>query len=157
MTKKVIVGLVSGALFGVGLVISGMTKPTNIKGFLDVTGDFKPNLALVMAGAVFVYAVAIRLPRRAAVTTPVSLSRPAKRVDVPLVVGAAVFGVGWGLSGYCPGPAIVAIGFGGAGIVVFIGATLAGVFLADGVRAGLGAGSSRASEPVEQGEVAKAT
>jgi uncharacterized membrane protein YedE/YeeE len=157
MKKSVIASWASGALFGAGLVISGMTNPANIKAFLDVTGDFDPSLALVMAGAVLVYAIAIRLPRRDAANGPISVSTGTRRVDLPLVVGAGLFGVGWGLSGYCPGPSIVALGFGGAGVVVFVVASLAGILLSDVARTALGHGSPRTTAQVEQGEVAKAS
>jgi uncharacterized membrane protein YedE/YeeE len=150
MKKSVLAGWTSGVLFGVGLVLSGMTDPANIKAFLDVTGAFDPSLALVMAGAVFVYGIAIRLPRREA-GGPVSASMGVKRIDVPLVVGAGLFGVGWGLSGYCPGPSIVALGFGGVGVVVFVIGMLTGVLLSDVARAWFGARSPSASELVEQG------
>jgi uncharacterized membrane protein YedE/YeeE len=106
-----------------------------------------------MAGAVLVYAVAIRLPRRDASNGPMSASLETKKVDLPLVAGACLFGIGWGLSGYCPGPSIVALGFGGAGVVVFVAATLAGVLLSDVARACFG---GRATSTSEQDEVAKA-
>ena len=158
MKKRLLIGWTSGVLFGVGLVISGMTDSANIKAFLDVTGDFDPKLALVMAGAVCVYAVAIRLPRRSGASGPMSASSiGAKRVDVPLVVGAGVFGVGWGLGGYCPGPSIVALGFGGTAIVVYVVAALAGILLSDAARAALSRATARTSEAVEQGEVTGAS
>jgi uncharacterized membrane protein YedE/YeeE len=152
MKKRLLIGFTSGVLFGVGLVISGMTDPANIKAFLDVTGDFDPKLALVMAGAVSVYAIAIRLPRRDAPSGPLSA-----RIDLPLVAGAAVFGVGWGLGGYCPGPSIVALGFGGTAVVVYVVAALAGILLSDAARAAYSRATARAREPIEQGEVAEAS
>jgi uncharacterized membrane protein YedE/YeeE len=136
------IGLVAGVLFGVGLVVSGMTDPRNIISFLDFTGHWNPNLAFVMAGAIGVHASVLYVMRRrerAAFVAPspvaVECGEPSAaategRVDGTLVTGAAIFGVGWGLSGYCPAPAIVALGFGSSASVVFVVASMAGIILA---------------------------
>jgi uncharacterized membrane protein YedE/YeeE len=104
--------LFSGSLFGLGLVLSGMTSPARVLGFLDVAGRWDPTLAFVMGGALAVYAPLHQLiSRRERALTGVSIERPThNRVDARLVVGAAIFGVGWGLSGFCPGPALVGTG-----------------------------------------------
>ena len=121
----------AGALFGAGLVISGMTQPARVIGFLDPLGDWDPSLAFVMAGAVAVYAVAYAVIRRRA--RPWFEPRfhvPARAdIDAPLVIGAAVFGVGWGLGGLCPGPGIVAAAGGSSSALVFVLAMLAGMYL----------------------------
>lgn len=131
MRRVLLAGLVSGALFGAGLVISGMTDPGNIQAFLDVMGDFRPTLALVMVGAILVYAVAIRLPTGATRRRPFASIGPSARVDARLLVGAALFGVGWGLGGYCPGPSLVALGAGQYGAVVFVGMSIVGLLLGE--------------------------
>lgn len=136
------IGLAAGVLFGVGLVVSGMTDPRNIISFLDFTGHWNPNLAFVMAGAIGVHASLLYVTRRreraaGATPTPVavecgepSVAAAEGRVDGSLVTGAAIFGVGWGLSGYCPAPAIVSLGFGSSASVVFVVASMAGIILA---------------------------
>ncbi|MBA3540877.1 MAG: YeeE/YedE family protein [Deltaproteobacteria bacterium] len=121
----------TGALFAIGLVVSGMTSPAKVIGFLDVGGAWDPTLAFVMAGAVAVHAVFTRVIRRR--PTAVFSGRfhvPSERViDKRLIAGAAIFGIGWGLSGYCPGPALV--GAGGLVIpaLVFLATMLVGIAL----------------------------
>jgi len=102
--------LVAGGVFGAGLAISGMTDPARVIGFLDVSGKWDPALAFVMAGAVGVYGLgtlALRHLRSANVELP---STGPSRIDRRLVIGAAIFGIGWGLSGFCPGPALANLG-----------------------------------------------
>lgn len=106
-----VVALFSGALFGLGLVVSGMADPAKVIGFLDLTGDWDPTLAFVMGGAILVVGPAFGLifKRRSPVFDH-DFELPAKQqVDVRLLGGSALFGVGWGLSGFCPGPAVVAL------------------------------------------------
>ena len=145
MTRVIVAGLLAGALFGTGLVISGMTDPANVQGFLDVAGDFRPSLALVMVGAILVYGVAIRLPGERA--RPFASIGPRARIDAELVAGAALFGVGWGLGGYCPGPSLVALGAGQPGAVVFVGASIVGLLLGEGVVNRRRTDHARVSEP----------
>ncbi len=118
-----------GLLFGCGLVISQMSNPAKVIGFLDITGQWDPSLALVMAAAVAVFSVLYRLALRR--HTPVMAAKffvPEKtRIDLPLLIGASVFGVGWGLSGFCPGPAIVSSGFGDPRVWAFVVAVIAGM------------------------------
>ena len=99
---------VTGLIFGFGLALSGMTQPSKVLGFLDVTGDWDPSLLLVLGGAVGVTAVAFRfILRRARPILEPDFRLPAStRIDTPLVAGSLIFGLGWGISGYCPGPAI---------------------------------------------------
>jgi uncharacterized membrane protein YedE/YeeE len=120
---------VSGALFALGLSLSGMTEPARVIGFLDLTGAWDPSLAFVMAGAVSVYALLYRLIRTR--TEQPLLDHefhvPLRgRVDVKLLLGAALFGAGWGLAGLCPGPAIVALGAGKLEAALFVLAMVAG-------------------------------
>ncbi len=121
---------VSGALFGAGLVVSGMTQPARIVAFLDPLGGWDPSLAFVMGGAMLVYAVAHALIRRR--SRPWFDARfhvPSRTdLDAPLVIGAAVFGIGWGLGGLCPGPSIVAAAGGSTAALGFVLAMLAGMY-----------------------------
>lgn len=123
------VAFVSGLLFALGLALGGMTNPAKVIAFLDVFGQWDPSLAFVMVGAIAVYAPAFRLTTRR--PTPLFGSRfelPTRRdIDVPLVLGATLFGVGWGLSGYCPGPAVVGLASFGRGALVFGAAMFAGM------------------------------
>jgi uncharacterized protein len=131
--KALLTALGAGLLFGLGLVVSGMTDPSNVIGFLDLGGDWKPALALVMAGAIAVHATLLWLGRRRAAadtTTP----EPRRAIDAALLIGSATFGVGWGLSGYCPGPAIVALGFGSTAALGFVLAMVVGTLAADMAR-----------------------
>ena len=120
---------VAGLVFGVGLLVSGMVNPAKVIGFLDLAGRWDPSLALVMAGAVAIGAIGFVIAGRRNTTvlgTPMLL--PATRtIDRRLVVGGAVFGVGWGLAGFCPGPALVALGIGQPKAIVFTAAMLAGM------------------------------
>jgi uncharacterized membrane protein YedE/YeeE len=118
------VGVVAfaGILFGVGLVLSGMTEPHKVSGFLDVTGAWDPSLAFVMIGAIGVHLVARRfIVRRPAPIDETNFEEPKPtKIDAPLVAGAAIFGVGWGLGGFCPGPALVSLGSGSLEGIVFV-------------------------------------
>ena len=118
-----------GLVFGIGLVISGMTDPSKIIGFLDLAGPWDPSLALVMGGAVAVGFVAFRVARRrtAAFLGGAMHLPTARQIDRRLVVGSLVFGIGWGLAGYCPGPAVVSVGMGQDKAIVFVVAMLAGM------------------------------
>ena len=129
--SAVVAGLASGLLFGVGLVLSGMTQPVKVIGFLDVAGDWDPSLALVMGGAIAVYAPAYRwITRTRQPAFAGEFVLPTQtRLDPSLLVGAAIFGGGWGLAGYCPGPGIVAAGTGQLPPIVFVVSMLAGMFL----------------------------
>ena len=112
----------AGSLFAVGLAISGMTKPSKVIGFLDAAGAWDPSLGLVMAAALAVSFIAYRLiRRRASPLFDAKFHLPTRKdIDWRLVVGAALFGVGWGLGGFCPGPGLVAAGGGSAGALVFL-------------------------------------
>ena len=122
---------VVGLLFGVGLIHSGMTNPSKIIGFLDLAGAWDPSLAFVMGGAVLVGFIAFRYARKRTVSfLGGAMHLPtARHVDRELILGSLAFGVGWGLAGYCPGPAVVALGAGQDKAVVFVIAMLAGMAL----------------------------
>lgn len=123
---------VAGALFGAGLLLSGMTQPAKVTAFLDVGGGWDPSLARVMAGAIGVFAVAYRaIARRGRTLRGGRLHLPIRtHVDSNLLAGAAVFGVGWGLAGFCPGPAIVSLASGSTSAIVFVAAMIAGMIAA---------------------------
>lgn len=118
-----LVVFVSGLLFSLGLGVAGMTQPAKIIGFLDFTGDWDASLAMVMVGAIGVHLVCYRLirRRRAPLLSPVFAVPSSDRLDWRLVAGAALFGVGWGLSGYCPGPAFTSMGTGGSVLALVAG------------------------------------
>lgn len=131
MTKLTLAALASGALFGVGLVLSGMTDARRVLGFLDVFGSFDPSLLFVLGGAVATTALSFRFvlrQRRPLLASTFELPQ-AKHVDRRLLGGAAVFGVGWGIAGYCPGPALVGLGAGASEALWFVPAMLAGTLL----------------------------
>ena len=126
---KLVVAALAGALFGAGLLLSGMTDPAKVLGFLDVTGAWDPALAFVMVGAIAVHAIGYQLVRR----RPRPLLEgafhlpPQCAVDRRLLVGAAIFGVGWGLAGFCPGPGLVAAASGATQALVFAGGMAVGM------------------------------
>ena len=125
--------LVSGLVFGVGLILAGMTEPLKVKGFLDLAGAWDPSLALVMGGAIAVAALAFaRARRRERSWTGASMEVPTSRtVDGRLVTGGLLFGTGWGIAGFCPGPALVALGSGVGAAGIFVAAMLVGMLVHD--------------------------
>jgi uncharacterized protein len=129
--KALLVSFASGIIFALGLGISGMTRPIKVIGFLDFAGKWDASLAFVMIGAIAVYFIAYRLVRRR--TAPLlagKISVPERKdIDRNLVVGAAIFGAGWGLGGFCPGPAITSLASGAAPVAVFVLAMAAGIYL----------------------------
>jgi len=120
-----------GLLFGVGLILSGMTDPGKVIGFLDLFGAWDPSLALVMGGAILVGVFAFGMARKRTSTfLGGALQMPtARHIDRRLVVGSVAFGVGWGLAGFCPGPAIVSLGAGHPEAAVFVIAMLVGMLV----------------------------
>jgi uncharacterized membrane protein YedE/YeeE len=128
---QVLMSLLAGLVFGIGLIVSGMADPAKVLGFLDLAGAWDPSLAFVMAGAIAVgvigFAVAKRR-RRSLLGLPMQLPGTGP-VDRKLVLGGLMFGIGWGLAGFCPGPALVALGMGSAKAIVFVIAMLAGMAL----------------------------
>ena len=123
--------LFAGLVFGVGLLVSGMSNPAKVLGFLDLSGLWDPSLAFVMAGAIAVGAIAFAFARRmrqSLIGEPMRLPT-ATKIDRPLLVGALLFGIGWGLAGFCPGPAVVAAAAGYGKAVLFCGAMLVGMFV----------------------------
>ncbi|MBB3826995.1 DUF6691 family protein [Xanthomonas arboricola] len=131
MKKRSFAALLSGVLFGLGLAMSGMTDARRVLGFLDVFGQFDPSLVLVLGSAVATTAIAFRFVLRR--NRPVFAERfqlaGARAVDRRLLAGAALFGIGWGLAGYCPGPALAGLGTGSVEALWFVPAMLAGMLM----------------------------
>ncbi|WP_457425430.1 DUF6691 family protein [Roseateles sp. P5_E7] len=120
--KHIVVAAIAGLVFGLGLIVSGMVFPAKVLGFLDLAGAWDPSLALVMAGAIAVGLPAFAWARRAKLKLPDST-----RIDRRLVGGSLLFGIGWGLAGLCPGPALVLAGLGDAKALGFVAAMLVGM------------------------------
>jgi hypothetical protein len=120
-----------GLLFGIGLIVAQMTNPAKVIAFLDITGNWDPSLAFVMAGALGVFGLAYRLSRSRAKPVLAGYFVIPARKDITwqLVVGSLLFGAGWGLGGFCPGPAVVSAAFGDPRVWVFVAAMLAGMVL----------------------------
>jgi uncharacterized membrane protein YedE/YeeE len=125
----VLTSLLAGLVFGVGLIVSGMANPAKVLGFLDLAGPWDPSLALVMAGAISVGVVAFAVARRRTQSfLGAEMKLPkARDIDRRLVGGGLLFGIGWGVAGFCPGPAVVALGMGEAKAIVFVVAMLVGM------------------------------
>lgn len=121
--------LLAGLVFGLGLLVSGMANPAKVIGFLDIAGAWDPSLAFVMVGAIAVGFVAFVVARQRTVSfLGADMKLPSqRRIDRRLIVGSTVFGIGWGVAGFCPGPALVALGTGSSKALVFVAAMLAGM------------------------------
>jgi len=143
--QRVILAGLFGLIFGTGIALSGMANPAKVLNFFDIAGTWDPSLAFVMGGALLVTAIGYRLVlRRAAPVCDAKFHLPTSRkLDTPLLAGAAVFGIGWGISGFCPGGAIPALGLGEVTAWAFVGAMLAGIAAARSLRAAL---SQRAAQ-----------
>jgi len=129
---KNLIALVSGLIFGVGLAVSGMTDTQKVQGFLDLFGAWDYSLGLVMASALAVAFPASQLVRGKSPFCVAEFSLPTnKNIDAPLLLGGALFGIGWGLYGYCPGPAIASIAYGKVEALVFVLMMVIGMFLAE--------------------------
>ncbi|MBY0469171.1 MAG: YeeE/YedE family protein, partial [Burkholderiaceae bacterium] len=125
----IIASLLAGLFFGLGLIVSGMADPAKVLGFLDLGGAWDPSLAFVMAGAIAVAAPAFAVARKRTVSLlGATMKLPASRdIDARLLIGSVVFGVGWGIAGFCPGPGLVALGMGEIKALVFVSALLLGM------------------------------
>jgi uncharacterized membrane protein YedE/YeeE len=133
--KSNVTAFASGALFAVGLAVSGMTQPAKVLGFLDIAGAWDPSLAFVMIGAIGLNIILFRLIlRRTGPVFGAAFQIPTRRdIDPRLVIGAALFGAGWGLAGYCPGPALASLAAGRAHAFIFVIAMAAGMAAQHGV------------------------
>ena len=128
---RLITALIIGAIFGTGLAIAGMLNPIKVVGFLDIFGDWDPSLAFVMGGGVLVNAIGHRLVmKRKAPVQCATFSMPTStNIDKPLVIGSAIFGVGWGLAGLCPGPVVASLLLNGQAMLPFFGLMIAGLLV----------------------------
>ena len=128
---RLITALIIGAIFGTGLAIAGMLNPSKVVGFLDIFGDWDPSLAFVMGGGVLVNAIGHRLVmKRKAPVQRATFSMPTStNIDKPLVIGSAIFGVGWGLAGLCPGPVVASLFLNGQAMLPFFGLMVAGLLV----------------------------
>jgi uncharacterized membrane protein YedE/YeeE len=125
--KSAVVSFISGVIFALGLGIGGMTQPEKVINFLDFAGNWDPSLAFVMLGAVGVHSAFYRIFRKRAHAL---FSLPSRReIDLRLIGGSIIFGFGWGLAGYCPGPALTSLASGKSTVVLFAGAMMAGIFI----------------------------
>ena len=126
---SIVTSLFAGLVFGVGLILSGMANPAKVLAFLDLAGSWDPSLALVMIGAIAVGSVGFAVARRRTTSfLGLALKLPSARdIDARLVGGSLLFGAGWGIAGFCPGPALVALGMGELKAAVFVAAMLVGM------------------------------
>lgn len=132
-----LLALAAGLIFGIGLIAGGMTDPAKVKGFLDLAGAWDPSLALVMGGGIAIGLFAFALARTQKVSwsgDPIDLPTN-NRIDARLLMGGALFGAGWGIGGFCPGPALVALGSGLMPAAIFVVAMLAGMLIHDRILA----------------------
>ena len=140
---RVLSALVSGLIFGLGLSLSGMLDPARVRGFLDVTGTWDQSLAFVLRGAVIIATIGYRLSLLSG--RPLLDDRfrlPTKtRIDRSLIFGSAIFGIGWGLAGFCPGPAVASLSLGLAPTILFVVAMLIGMVIHDRLVAPSGSGA----------------
>ena len=145
---------IAGLLFASGLILSGMTNPAKVLAFLDIAGRWDPSLAFVMVDAILVAAIAFRIGgARARTVFGGSIHLPgAKHIDARLVAGSLTFGVGWGLVGYCPGPAIAALAVGGRPTLMFVGAMIAGMTVFEVVERLASLRAARLHPPAHAGE-----
>ncbi|MCK7543019.1 YeeE/YedE family protein [Marinobacter bryozoorum] len=129
--KYTLSSFVAGLVFGLGLLLSGMANPEKVLGFLDLTGAWDPSLALVMAGAIIVGVIAFAIARQRHVSfLGFDMRLPSgDDISTRLIIGSVMFGIGWGLAGFCPGPGVVALGAGEPKAVVFVASMIAGMAL----------------------------
>ena len=146
MQSTLLAGVV-GIVFGTGIAISGMANPAKVLNFFDIAGTWDPSLALVMASALVIAAIGYRrVFKRAKPLLDARFHLPSsRRIDMPLVLGSAVFGIGWGISGFCPGGAIPALGLSEPSAWIFVGSMLAGIAATRTVRIALEARSTQAA------------
>jgi hypothetical protein len=121
----------TGFLFAVGLGISGMTQPAKIVNFLDLTGNWDPSLIFVMIGAIAVHFIAFRLitKRKSPIFSKSFMIPNRKDITPSLIIGAAIFGIGWSMGGYCPGPALTSLATGDSLVIIFVVSVIAGMFI----------------------------
>ena len=130
---KLISALIIGAIFGIGIAISGMANPAKVINFFDIAGTWDPSLIFVMGGALITTAIGYRIvfgKQKTPLFEPSFLVPTSRTIDARLVAGSSVFGIGWGIAGFCPGGAIPALGLGYSETLIFVGAMIVGIYLA---------------------------
>ncbi|KPU82999.1 YeeE/YedE family protein [Psychromonas sp. PRT-SC03] len=135
--KELVIALLSGSLFGAGMLISNMVSPQKIIAFLDITGDWDPSLALVMIGAIGIFSPIYHLiikKRKKSINGAILLLIPSQKINAYLIMGAIIFGIGWGIGGFCPGPGVTSIANISPVILIFILSLLVGSFLAKNLK-----------------------
>ena len=144
----------AGLIFGTGLILSGMSNPAKVLAFLDVAGSWDPSLPLVMVGAILVAAIGYRFAvARGRTLSGAGLRLPgAVGIDRRLLLGSIAFGIGWGLVGYCPGPAIAALAVGGRPTLMFVGAMIAGMAIFEVIERLASLRAERVHPPAHAGE-----
>ena len=159
MSARVAAAFAIGLAFGLGLVVAGMHDPAKVLNFLDVAGAWDPSLAFVLAGATGTTWLGYRfvLRREAPVLAPRFELPAARRVDGALVGGSALFGLGWGLSGFCPGPAVASVALGAPGTYAFLGAMVAGLALGGRMKAAAGGAGGGAEQAAGDAPPARAS
>ena len=138
--NKLVSAFLIGGVFGLGIAVSGMVNPAKVFNFFDIAGTWDPSLAFVMAGGLITAFIGYRLlfASRTAPVFDTEFSFPARtRIDAELIGGAAIFGVGWGIAGFCPGGAVPALGLGYSQTVIFLAAVIAGIVVARAIRTAL--------------------
>lgn len=137
--QRTILAAATGLIFGTGIALSGMANPAKVLNFFDIAGTWDPSLAFVMAGALMVTSIGYRfvLKRPKPAYEPKFHLPTSRQIDRPLVAGAALFGIGWGIAGFCPGGAVPALGLGEPSAWAFVGAMLVGIFAARTLRLAL--------------------
>lgn len=128
---RILIALLAGLIFGIGLIVGGMTNPAKVLAFLDITGDWDPSLAFVMMGAIAIGFFAFKsASKQSQSLLGLPMRLPDTRlIDLRLVIGAGLFGLGWGLAGFCPGPAVASVLIGGSAVWIFVASMLAGMLL----------------------------
>jgi len=144
---NILSALAVGLVFGIGLIVSGMTNPAKVQGFLDLAGNWDPSLAFVMGGAILVGLVAFRLAgkRERSLLGEAMRLPTATAIDRRLVLGSLAFGAGWGLAGFCPGPALASLATGGTKPMLFTGAMLGGMLVFEILERRVATGRTRAA------------
>lgn len=152
MQRSILAGAI-GLIFGTGIALSGMANPAKVLNFFDIAGTWDPSLALVMGAALLVTAIGYRfvLRRDKPICAPQFHLPTAQKIDRPLLAGSALFGLGWGISGFCPGGAVPALGLGEASAWAFVGSMLLGIFLARRARIAFEQRVLQPSDPVSKG------
>jgi uncharacterized membrane protein YedE/YeeE len=142
---SIISALIVGLIFGIGLIVSGMTSPAKVQGFLDLAGNWDPSLAFVMGGAILVGLVAFRFAgkRERSLLGEAMRLPTATAIDRHLVLGGLAFGAGWGLGGFCPGPALATLATGSPKALIFTGAMLVGMLVFEFLERRVGASKAR--------------